>query len=71
MKTYKCKFCNYSSDRARNVRRHVEKKHVEKQNEKKTPQKVVMENHTTVDEAALENSIVSESNEFMRKLELG
>ena len=71
MKTYKCKFCNYSSDRARNVRRHVEKKHVEKQNEKKTPQKVVMENHTTVDEAALKNSIVSESNEFMRKLELG
>ena len=71
LKTYKCKFCNYSSDRAQNVRRHVEKKHVEKQNEKKTPQKVVMENHTTVDEAALENSIVSESNEFMRKLELG
>ena len=30
-----------------------------------------MENHTTVDEVALKNSILSESNEFMRKLELG
>ena len=30
-----------------------------------------MEYHSTVDEAALKNSIVSESNEYERKLELG
>ena len=44
-----------------------------KRHEKKSPQKVVtekMEYHSTVDEAAVENSIVSESNEYKRKLEM-
>ena len=61
-KKHKCIYCNHNSDSVGNVRRHIEKK---------TPQKVVMEKHTAVGEAALKNSIVSESNEFMRKLELG
>ena len=60
-KKHKCIYCNHNSDSVGNVRRH---------NEKKTPQKVVMEKHTVVGEAALNNSIVSESNELMRKLEL-
>ena len=61
-KKHKCIYCNHNSDSVGNVRRHIEKK---------TPQKVVMEKHTAVGEAALKNSIVSESNELMRKLELG
>ena len=52
-----------------------------KQHEKKPPQKEVtplqkevcekIEYQSTVDEAALRNKLVNNSNEFMRKLELG
>ena len=73
LKTYKCKFCNFTSDQSNNVSRHALEKHM-KQHEKKPAQKVVMEKmeyHSTVDEAALKNSIVSESNEYKGKLELG
>ena len=80
-KTYKCKFCNYSSDQSNNVIRHARTKHVEEQNEKKTPQKEVtplqkevcekMEYQSTLDMTALKNEVISEINEYERKLELG
>ena len=80
-KKHKCKFCNYSSDQSNNVIRHARTKHVEEQHEKKTPQKEVtplqkevcekIEYQSTMDEAVLENKLVNQENELMRKLELG
>ena len=53
------------------MKQHEKKQH---QEEVTPPQKEVCEKieyQSTLGEAALKNSIVSESNEFMRKLELG
>ena len=42
-----------------------------KRHEKKQPQKVEIENQFKLDVVALENEIISEINEYQRKLELG
>ena len=77
LKKHKCIYCNYQSDRPRNVRRHVEKKHPEhkpSQKEVTQLQKEVCEKigyPSTLDVVALKNSVMYQSGVFMRKLELG
>ena len=64
---HKCIYCKYTSDRAYDLKRHVGRMHPEN----KPPQKVEIENHSTVDVVATRNRLIKNSNEFMRKLELG
>jgi hypothetical protein len=73
-KEVNCRIC-LKTMRSDNLKKHM------KQHEKKPPQKEVtppqkevtekIEYQSTLDEAALENKLVNNSNEFMRKLELG
>ena len=58
-----CRICHRAVG-SNNMKKHM------KQHEKKQPQKVVMGNHPTVDEAALKNNILEDINEYQRKLEL-
>ena len=50
-KKHKCIYCNYTSDQSNNVKRYM------KRHENKPPQKVVTENHPTLDVIALENIV--------------
>ena len=62
-----CRIC-LKTVRSDNLKRHMQK------HENKPPKKEVSEKieyHSTVDEAALENKLEEDTNEFVRKLKLG
>ena len=63
-KKIECRIC-LKTMRSDHLRRHM------KRHEKKQPQKVEIENQFKLDVVALENEIISEINEYQRKLELG
>ena len=68
---HKCIYCNYTSDRPRNVKRHVMKKHYKNSPPPIAEDKEKEEYNSTLDMVALRNRLRNNSNEYMRKLELG
>jgi hypothetical protein len=63
-KRIECRIC-LKTMRSDHLRRHM------KRNDHKPYQKVEIEYNSKLDVVALENEVISEWNEFMRKLELG
>ena len=59
-KKHKCEFCNYSSDRKHDVKRHAGKKHQE-----------IIQSRNKIDKEKLRKSLILMKQEYIQKLKLG